>query len=145
MTKDKLKQVMDACYQAKRIRDMLPKLPNGITSSHINYLDTICRLEAKCERVKVSEISDELGLPRPSVTKTVKDMERLGLVAKETTDKDGRFVFIKTTDAGRQIVDKYVDEYFNNLSEELAEISDEEADRMIKTIEKVYLVMNKRK
>ena len=24
MTKDKIKEVMDACYQAKRIRDMLP-------------------------------------------------------------------------------------------------------------------------
>ena len=26
MTKDKIKEVMDACYQAKRIRDMLPAL-----------------------------------------------------------------------------------------------------------------------
>ena len=29
MTKEKIKQVMDACYQAKRVRDMMPKLPNG--------------------------------------------------------------------------------------------------------------------
>ena len=46
MTGDKIKEVMDACYLAKRVRDMLPKLPNGVTFSHIHYLDTIRRLES---------------------------------------------------------------------------------------------------
>ena len=52
-----------------------------------------------------------MELPRPSVTKTVKDMEKLGFVEKETTETDGRFVYIKTTRTGRDLVDKYVDEY----------------------------------
>ena len=77
MTKDKIKEVMDACYQAKRIRDMLPALPGGVTSSHIHYLDTLSKLEKTEGKVKVSDISENLGLPRPSVTKTVKDMEKL--------------------------------------------------------------------
>ena len=34
-----LKRMMDACYQAKRIREMLPALPAGVTSSYIHYLD----------------------------------------------------------------------------------------------------------
>lgn len=97
MTKDKIKEVMDACYQAKRIRDMLPALPGGVTPSHIHYLDTLSKLEKTEGKVKVSDISENLGLPRPSVTKTVKDMEKLGFVEKETTETDGRFVYIKTT------------------------------------------------
>ena len=83
MTKEKIKQVMDACYQAKRVRDMMPKLPNGVTPTHIHYLDVITRLERPETEVKVSDISDELGLPRPGVTKTIKDMERLGFVEKK--------------------------------------------------------------
>ena len=67
MTKEKIKQVMDACYQAKRVRDMMPKLPNGVTPTHIHYLDVITRLERPETEVKVSDISDELGLPRPGV------------------------------------------------------------------------------
>ena len=74
MTNEKIKRMLDACYQAKRIRDMLPALPGGVTSSHIQYLDTLSKLEKTEGKVKVSDISENLGLPRPSVTKTVKDM-----------------------------------------------------------------------
>lgn len=145
MTKDKIKEVMDACYQAKRIRDMLPALPGGVTSSHIHYLDTLSKLEKTEGKVKVSDISENLVLPRPSVTKTVKDMEKLGFVEKETTETDGRFVYIKTTRTGRDLVDKYVDEYFGNLSEDLGGITDEDADKMIEVVEKFYIVMSNRK
>ena len=64
MTGDKIKEVMDACYLAKRVRDMLPKLPNGVTFSHIHYLDTIRRLEssgdASCNR-RCSNTIDHSG------------------------------------------------------------------------------------
>ena len=145
MTSEIIKRMFDACYQAKRIRDMLPALPGGVTSSHIHYLDTLSKLEKTEGKVKVSDISENLGLPRPSVTKTVKDMEKLGFVEKETTETDGRFVYIKTTRTGRDLVDKYVDEYFGNLSEDLGGITDEDADKMIEVVEKFYIVMSNRK
>lgn len=144
MTKEKIKQVMDACYQAKRVRDMMPKLPNGVTPTHIHYLDVITKLELDGAEVKVSGISDELGLPRPGVTKTIKDMERLGFVEKKSSETDGRIVYIRSTQAGRDLVCKYVDEYFTGLGESLTDITDEDADTMIATVEKLYEVMSKR-
>ena len=145
MQRDKIKKVMDACYLAKRVRDLLPKLPNGVTSTRIHYLDTIRKLELKTANVIVSDISDELGLPRPGVTKITKDMEKLGLVEKKAAKTDGRVVFIKITVSGKDLVDKYVDQYFGELSAELDDISDEDADNMIETIEKLYEVMKGRK
>jgi len=54
-------------------------------------------------------------------------------------------VFIKITASGKDLVDKYVDQYFGELSAELDDISDADADNMIETIEKLYEVMKGRK
>lgn len=70
-----LKKMFDACYQAKRTREMLPTLPEGVMPSYIHYLDVIETLEKQDVQVKVSDISDVLNLPRPGVTRTVKEME----------------------------------------------------------------------
>ena len=45
MTTEKIKRMLDACYQANRIREMLPPLPAGVAPSYIHYLDTIQSLE----------------------------------------------------------------------------------------------------
>ena len=54
--------MFDACYQAKRVRELLPPLPEGVSTSYIHYLDTITMLEKKGIRVKVSDISEALSL-----------------------------------------------------------------------------------
>ena len=47
MTSEIIKRMFDACYQAKRTREMLPPLPEGVRSSFIQYLDTIQSLEGQ--------------------------------------------------------------------------------------------------
>ena len=53
-------------------------------------------------------------------------------------------MYIRSTQAGRDLVCKYVDEYFTGLRESLTDITDEDADTMIATVEKLYEVMSKR-
>ena len=76
MTNEKVKRMLDACYQTKRIRELLPPLPQGVMPSYIQYMDTIQKLEKQGIKVKISNISDAMNLPRPGVTRTVKEMER---------------------------------------------------------------------
>lgn len=101
MTIELIKQLMDTCYLAKRARDLLPPLPDGVTSSYIQYLDVIQRLEAKGVRARVSDLSDTLNLPRPGVTRTVKEMERKGYLQKQVSAEDGQVTYLLLTDAGR--------------------------------------------
>ncbi len=49
----------------KRIREMLPPLPEGIMSSHIRYMDMIQELQKQKVHVRVSDLSDVLNIPRP--------------------------------------------------------------------------------
>ena len=97
MTSEIIKRMFDACYQAKRTREMLPPLPEGVRSSFIQYLDTIQSLEGQGVQVKVSDISDAMELPRPGVTRTVKEMEEKGYLKKMASEADGflaEYVFI---------------------------------------------------
>lgn len=141
MTGEKIKQMLDACYQAKRIRDMLPPLPNGVTPTYIHILDTIRKLEKKQPYVRISDVSDALSLPRPGVTRTVKDMEQKGYLKKIASEEDGRVTYLSITEEGAALNEKYDQRFFQALTEAMEDISDEEADCMIRTIGKFYDVM----
>lgn len=145
MTTEKVKEIMDACYMAKRIRDMLPTLPYGVSSSHIRFMDVIQKLEDQNEKVKVSDISRELNLPRPGVTRTVKDMEAKGYLRKISSDEDGRITYVALTCEGEKISEKYNQQYFSELSGYLDDISAQEADCMISVTKKLYQIMCERK
>ena len=145
MTNKKIKEMLDACYQAKRIREMLPPLPEGVMPSYIQYLDAIQKLEKKDIHVKVSDISDVMNLPRPGVTRTVKEMEKKGYLSKIASPNDGRVTYISITEEGWKLFRKYDENYFGELSADLSDISEEDADCMIRTIEKFYQIMCERR
>jgi DNA-binding MarR family transcriptional regulator len=145
MNEDKIKRMLDACYLAKRIRELLPELPEGVTPAYIQYMDVIHKLKKKSENVKVSDISDYLKLPRPGVTRTVKEMEKKGYLSKYASNEDGRITYIAITEKGGELSERYDKNYYSRLLKYMDDISDDEADCMISTIEKFYKVMSERR
>ena len=145
MTADKIKRMLDACYLAKRTRELLPALPEGVTSAYIQYMDVIQQLQGQGRKVKVSDISDTLKLPRPGVTRTVKEMEKKGYLQKTTSEEDGRITYLILTEKGRELSEKYDKNYYSQLLQYMDDISEEEADIMIHTIEKFYRVISERR
>lgn len=143
MDTELIKKMFDACYQAKRTRDLLPPLPKGTLPSFIQYLDLIGKLEKQGVKVKISDISDGLGLPRPGVTRTLKDMVEKGYVTKIPCPEDKRIIYLAMTQKGRELSKKYDEDFFNDLAANLDEISAEDAECMIETIESFYNIMKK--
>lgn len=140
-----IKAMMDACYQAKRIREMLPALPAGVTPSYIHFLDVVEIMEGQGISVKISDISDYLHIPRPGVTRTVREMEEKGYLTKRVAAEDGRVTYISITEEGRALSKKYNDDVFKSLLDPLDEISEEDAETMIHTIDIFYKVMCERR
>lgn len=145
MTAELIKRLMDACYEGKRARDLLPPLPAGVLPSYIQYLDAIQRLEQEGVRVKVSDISGKLNLPRPGVTRTVKEMETKGYLKKLASAEDGRVTYLSLTEEGKALSEKYDAQYFRSLLPYLEDISDADAETTIRTIETLYRVMCERR
>ena len=140
-----IKAMMDACYQAKRIREMLPALPTGVTPSYIHFLDVVEIMEKQGISVKISDISDYVHIPRPGVTRTVREMEEKGYLRKRVAAEDGRVTYISITEKGRALSKKYNDDVFDSLADPLDVISEEDAENMIHTIETFYQVMCERR
>ena len=145
MNSQKTKDMLDSFYMAKRILDLLPDLPEGVLPSYIRYLERIIELQEVHEKVKVSDLSSALNLPRPGVTRTVNSMVEKGYLNKMSSKEDGRVTYIEISDKGMALFEKFNKEFFNDLSSSLNHISVEEADIMIETIEKFYQVMCERR
>ena len=145
MTIELLKRMMDACYQAKRTRDMLPPLPEGVTSSYIQYLDIIEAMQNEGLQAKVSDISDRLSLPRPGVTRTVKEMEQKGYLKKTVSPEDGRVTYLTLTETGQMLSEKYNQQIFSTLASYREGFSEEDAECMIRTIDQFYHIMCERR
>lgn len=145
MNTQKTKEMLDSFYMAKRILDLLPELPEGVLPSYIRYLEVIIDLKERYGKVKVSEISEALNLPRPGVTRTIGSMVEKGYLNKVSSKEDGRVTYIEVSEKGQALFEKFNKEYFEDLSQNLSHISIEEADCMIKTIEKFYQVMCERR
>ena len=103
MTIELIKQLLDACYLAKRAREMLPALPEDVTSSYIQCLDVIQKLQTRGIRPKISDLSNALNLPRPGVTRTVKEMEHKGYLRKQVSAEDGRVTYLSLTERGQAL------------------------------------------
>lgn len=144
MTIQNIKNLLDACYQGKRVRELLPPLPRGVRPSYVQYLDVIETLESHGVRVKVSDISDTLHLPRPGVTRTVKEMEDKGYLRKIASEEDGRVTYLAITDSGKRLSQIHNAQFFAQLAPLLADISDEDAACTVRTIQKLYDVMSER-
>lgn len=144
MTIQNIKDLLDACYQGKRVRELLPPLPRGVRPSYVQYLDVIETLESHGVRVKVSDISDTLHLPRPGVTRTAKEMEDKGYLRKIASEEDGRVTYLAITDSGKRLSQIHNAQFFAQLAPLLADISDEDAACTVRTIQKLYDVMSER-
>ncbi|MCI5649444.1 MAG: MarR family winged helix-turn-helix transcriptional regulator [Fusicatenibacter sp.] len=145
MTEEKLRRLLDACFAAKRIVETLPELPDGMKPRHIHVLEAIWEQQNHQGFGRVSDISAQLEITMPSITKLVQELEGMGMLKKETDPKDRRVSFLYLTEAGRDCVERYVTQFHREWAEALPDISDQQAEEVIQRIARLGETMPGRK
>ena len=139
---DRFRQLLDACWQAKKATEMMPELPEGLRPRHITVLDAI-HIIAGVGPVRVGDIAAFLKVSDPGVTKMINELTALGLVGKHDDPEDGRVVNLELTPTGSNIRKHYVDEYHARLRSALKNtVSDEDCLITIRTIGHLYDVLD---
>ena len=88
MTQEKLKQFLDACFDAKRLIEKLPDLPDGMKPRQVHVLDAVNEIQKKQGFCRVSDISSYMNTTLPSITKLVQELEERNLLVKQADEKD---------------------------------------------------------
>ena len=65
-----VKLFLDSCHAAKRIVELMPKLPKGLTPRHIHVIEAIWQISQEYGTVKISDVSLFLRVTRPQCNKT---------------------------------------------------------------------------
>ncbi|WP_405353993.1 MarR family winged helix-turn-helix transcriptional regulator [Fusobacterium vincentii] len=137
MKTENVKKMLDSFYEAGRVLDYLPPLPEGVNISYIHILDSIYTLSLKNEFVRVSDVSKNRNLPLSGITRTVKEMEKKGYIKKLISSDDARVVNLFLTEKGKELYTIFVEIHQKELSKILKEVSEE---KLLITIETIYKV-----
>lgn len=136
-----LKRLLDACFVAKHVVETLPELPKGMKPRHIHVLDAVDEIQNQQGHCRVSDVSTRLNITMPSITKLIQELERRGLLSKQTAEEDKRVILLELTGEGRECVRRHVLEFHSAWVEQLGDISDEEAMEAIRIIRRLHETM----
>lgn len=143
MTEKKLKQLLDACFVAKRITETMTDLPGGMKPRHIHVIDAVYCLGKGGNDVRVGDVSSHLNITTPSVTKLINELVIMGVVQKSCDDDDKRYTFLRLTEKGVDCEKQYVTDYHAVWAAQMTEVTDEDASAAIDVIEKLRRAMPK--
>ncbi|WP_240541816.1 MarR family winged helix-turn-helix transcriptional regulator [Bifidobacterium simiarum] len=142
---EQVRVLLDACWKAKRITELMPDLPRGMKPRQVHVIDAIWHLnEPNGQDVgtaRVGDVSAFLGVTTPSVTKLVNDMTALGLVTKHPGREDRRAVTLTLTERGLDIRRVYVQEYHEHLGRLLGGLTEDQCRTTAATIAETLRLM----
>lgn len=143
MNTEKIKELLNSCFTAKKITETMEELPKGFKPRHIHVIDSIYTIGERKEDVRISDVSKELHITTPSVTKLINELEAMEAVEKYTWSEDKRVTLVRLTKLGQCYQKHYVLEYHEAWAKGLSDITDEEVDLVVSVIKKLQQAMPK--
>lgn len=103
------------------------------------------RLPPDSPGLQPSELGKMLRLTRPTITSMVNSLEEHGYVVRINDEEDRRAVFVRPTEQGVELVNRARESFATNIAELINFLGEEDAQELIRIMEKVRLFMDQRK
>ena len=98
----------------------------------------------KCGCMGVSKIADNMDVPMPSVSRTLKSLEKRGLIKRETDSENRRNVMVSITDSGLEALD-VADKYLRGFMDEVVkELNPGDAEEITRILNDLYVIFEKK-
>lgn len=132
-----LRELIDACFMAKRIVETLPAIPDGMKPRHFHVMDAIRNISYMQDGCRVSDVSTYLNTTTPSISRLIRELEEKQYVEKYADEHDGRVTYVRLTVDGQACVRKYVTEFHAAWAKQLKDISNKQAEETVLTISRL--------
>ena len=142
MKAESVNKLLDACYEARRIVELMPKLPTGMKPSHIHVVDIICQLQQTNGLVRISDIGTALHVTKPSITRLVNELVELKAVKKIQSKEDKRVFTVSLTALGKKYHKKYLEEYHHEVAKRLTGIPEKDIKTAAQVIHEAYRILS---
>lgn len=143
---EEVRRLLDACWKAKTVTELMPALPKGLKPRYIHIIDAVWHLNEPGGQdvgaARVGDVSAFLGVTTPSITKLVGEMAQLGLLVKHADASDRRAVTLTLTARGLELRRVYVEEYHARLSHVLGGLTLEQCETTVRTLNETLRLMN---
>jgi len=136
-----LHELLDVCFLAKKITELMPALPDGMKPRHIHVIEIIFLSMEKKEAIRVVDVSHSLNITMPSVTKLIQELQEKQVITKLEDEKDKRSFVLSLTPLGLSYYEIYIRKYHQLLIELLSPIDEPDCQISISTLRKMYDVM----
>ena len=134
---NEVRSLLDVCWKAKAITELMPALPKGMKPRYVHVIDAVWHINEP----RVGDVSAFLGVTTPSITKLVGEMADLGLVVKHADAADRRAVTLTLTERGLDIRRIYVEEYHAHLSQLLGGLTSDQCETTVRTLTEALRLM----
>ena len=94
--------------------------------------------KSNTEGLKVSEISEMMGVTSPTVTQSLNALKAKGWIERTTDQNDRRVVRIKLSQDGEEVIRKAIQETEASFSELIQYLGEEESNKLAELLIKSY-------
>jgi DNA-binding MarR family transcriptional regulator len=130
-------QLLELLARLPRQLQSMKPMPFGLKLSEALFLSRVQYRSYLKEENRLSDLAEDLGLSKSTVSNLVSPLERGGFIEKESSPQDGRVFIVQLTSLGEKACAALKEYHEQTLRELLNFLGEEDSVHLIRIMQKV--------